>query len=505
MSATTTAARASTGLITFSLTLAFGLIGLVAIFWPESSAAFQVWITSTAYGHCFLVAPMSAYLLWDRREELRGLVPRPTPALALLILPLPLAWFAAERMGLMEGRQLVALTALQVFVLSMLGWRLFYAVLGPMLYLYFLVPFGAFTTPALQSFTAWFINAGLTLLGIPHFSNEMVIEIAAGTFFVAEACAGLRFLIASVAFGVFYALLNYRSPGRRIIFIAASIIVPIIANGIRALAIVLLGHVLGSAEAAAADHVIYGWVFFSIVMLLLVIAGLPLREMPAAKRDFRPRQAGSLRFASGIPALVTVLGVAATGPGAALVLDRNMTVPVLAGPIQLITPDGCVDTGSKPSNSAGLERTLRCGAREWTIAVQAASPRGTGNTLTNARHTLVGPIDTDEATTGPLRNVPEEAGNWQVIASRDPAQVTAVSVWIHGVPARGGLMQRITQARDSVFGNTIPPILIAVSTTSNLSGREAEFTEATAELRQIVRAQTTLAAEVARLSGATSR
>jgi len=49
------------------------------------------------------------------------------------------------------------------------------------------------------------------------------------------ATLGLRFLIAAVAFGVFFALLNYRSPGRRVAFIIASVVIPIVANGLRAL------------------------------------------------------------------------------------------------------------------------------------------------------------------------------------------------------------------------------------------------------------------------------
>ena len=178
------------------------------------------------------MAPIAAFLAWDNRDAVRGMAPQPALAPALLGLPLAAAWFAAERLGVMEGRQLVALSFVELLFLVMLGRRLFLALSGPLLYLYFAVPFGAFVTPVLQSFTAWFIDAGLTVLGIPHFITDMVIEVTSGTFFVAEACAGLRFLIASVAFGVFFALLNYRSPGRRAAFIAVSIVVPIVANGV---------------------------------------------------------------------------------------------------------------------------------------------------------------------------------------------------------------------------------------------------------------------------------
>ena len=64
-------------------------------------------------------------------------------------------------------------------------------------FLVFLVPFGAFLTGPLQHFTAQFIEVGLNLLGIPNFVTDLTIEIPTGTCHGAEACAGLRFLIAA--------------------------------------------------------------------------------------------------------------------------------------------------------------------------------------------------------------------------------------------------------------------------------------------------------------------
>src|SRR6185437_3753513 len=106
--------------------------------------------------------------------------------------------------------------------------------------------------------------AGLQLAGIPVFGDGTIIEIPAGTFVVAEACAGLRFLVASVSFGIFYAVLVYRSLSRRVMFIAVSFVLPVIANGFRAFGIVYLAHLSGSAAAVEADHVIYGWGFFAV-------------------------------------------------------------------------------------------------------------------------------------------------------------------------------------------------------------------------------------------------
>ena len=500
---TTTSVSPTTVSILPWLALGAGLLALVLVFLPECQAAVRVWIDSTAYGHCFLVAPIAAFLAWDRRDSVRGMLPRPAPALLLLGLPLPLAWFAADRLGIMEGRQLVALAFAELLFLTVMGWALFRAMMGPLLYLVFLVPFGAFVTPALQGFTAHFIDAGLNVLGIAHYSDDMYIEISAGTFFVAEACAGLRFLIASVAFGVFYALLNYRSPGRRALFIGASIAVPIVANGIRALGIVVLGQILGSAEAAAADHIIYGWVFFSAVMLLLVVAGMPLREAPAPRPASRLPGTASRAAPRPWPALLVPL-LASVAPAAALALDRGVIPPTLTTPLAITAPAGCEAssaTAASPDRAAAL---VRCGPRTWRVTLQALPTRSTGAAVSDARNALAGDIDAETTTVKPLAGVPPANGPWQAIVSQNPPRVLAYSVWVHGAPARGGLAQRIQQARDSVIGTPIPPALLVAALVPSGPLGERETTAAVAELSRIVAAQPDLAATIAAVTGSSS-
>ncbi|NKC30568.1 exosortase A, partial [Falsiroseomonas selenitidurans] len=275
--------------------LGLGLLALGIGFRAEIAAAIATWDRSAAYTHCWLVLPIALWLAWQRRARLAGMVPLPAPLLALPALAGALAWLMAERLGIMEGRQLVLVGLVWVLVTAVLGWRIALAMAAPLAYLVFLVPFGEFATPLLQDITLRMILFGLRLWGIPHYADGLVIEIPAGTFLVAEACAGLRFLIAALAFGALYALVMFRSPGRRLLVMLLALLVPILANGVRAFGIVLLGHYLGSAEAAAADHLVYGWVFFSVVLLLLVVAGLPFRQdgAPAAAPRAGPRPAAS--------------------------------------------------------------------------------------------------------------------------------------------------------------------------------------------------------------------
>ena len=481
------------------VTLAVGLLAFVLLFSPEIRAAIEVWNASTAYSHCYLVLPMALYLLWDRRGILHEHTPKPEPSLAILALPIAAIWLVAERLGIMEGRQLAALAGVELLFLVVLGRHLYWQLSGPLLFLVFLVPFGAFITPVLQRFTADFTVLGLNLLGIPNYADNFIIETPAGTFFVAEACAGLRFLIAAIAFGVFYALLNYQSSTRRFGFIAASLVVPIVANGFRALGIVVLGQILGSAEAAAADHIVYGWVFFSIVMLLLVGAG-------QAFRDTAPRGPGAVsasRVAQSVRTPVWGAVVATIlvglGPAAARAIDARSVAPSLSGALTLDLPTGCAQEATTTARMASRRVAITCGDDQFDVAVNAFPARSTSSAMVAERRRVTQEIGAEDVTVAPLATPPGD-GNWSLVQTTDPNRTTATASWVDGKPAIGGLSGRLAQARDSLLGTEYFPILITVSA-AEPSTRSVQQRRATlAAIKTLIGAQRGLSAKVAAYS-----
>jgi exosortase A len=440
------------------LALGLGLLVFALIFAEEGVSAVQIWNINAAYNHCWLVLPIAAWLAWVRRDRLAPLTPRPMPLAALLMLPPGLAWLVAERLGIMEGRQLTALAMLWVLVLSVLGWRVCRAMAAPLAYLIFLVPFGAFATPLLQDVTAWMIEVGLRAWGITHYRDGLLIETTAGLFHVAEACAGLRFLIAALAFGALYAFTLFRSPGRRILVMVLALTVPVVANGIRALGIVIAAEYLGSAEAAAADHVIYGWGFFSAIILLLILAGLPFREDTPQPRPARfdtfsppspsPPSPDTLRGAPaflGAAALALVLAGAA--PVAAAALDASVVTP-RETPARLAVPEGC---------EAGPDAaTLRCpGEVVVSARLIVFSPRVTWRAVAAERWRALGiGGDTDVVITVAL---PPGSALWR--AQQTDEAILATAVWLDGQPAGGGLRSRLAQARNSLGGEGGVPVL----------------------------------------------
>jgi EpsI family protein len=122
----------------------------------------------------------------------------------------------------------------------------------------------------LQTITAHLTIAFTHWSGIPADIQGVFIDTPAGLFEVAEACSGVKFLVAMIALGALVAQVCFKSWRRRALFMAMAVIVPIFANGLRAWGTIYIAQFQGIAFAAGFDHIFYGWVFFAIVMALML-------------------------------------------------------------------------------------------------------------------------------------------------------------------------------------------------------------------------------------------
>jgi exosortase A len=457
---------------------AVGILALLAIFHAEARAAVHVWYESTAYGHCFFVLPIALWLAWDRRQAAEVLTPEPVAWPALAALPVIFGWFLADRLGIMEGRQLAAMTLFELLMICVLGVRLSWAFAVPMAYLYFLVPFGAFLTPALQRFTASFVANGLNMLHVPNYVDSFTIEIPEGVFYIAEACAGLRFLIAAIAFGVVYACMIYRSTWKRVVFIGVSCVVPVIANGLRALGTVELGHLLGSAEAAEADHLLYGWIFFSIVILLLVAAGLPFREDQQPMRIVAPAQPLPFHLPRLALGVATVLVLALVGPLAAFAIDRSVGPDPMAALPSFVTPKGCTADNSPAGEQAAGEQNFSCGRTHLTATMMVLPARSSWAQVDATVRAATGEQDATDVTTSSLKVPGVNPSTWRLVDQQEPDRISASALWIDGDPNLSGLSRRLIQARANLLGGVIPPAAVVVAVQPRLFARDEDRQEA---------------------------
>lgn len=250
------------------LTLAWTAI--VALTLRDWSAMADLWWNVSTYNHILFVPVIIGWLVWQRRSELAQMQPAAWwPALVPMAGAL-LMWLVARLGGLDIGSQLGAVAAMQCAVLALLGPRVATAVLFPLAYALFLVPFGDELVPLLQMITAKMTIALTIWSGVPAVVDGVFIDTPAGLFEVAEECSGVKFLIAMIALGVLVAQCCFTSWRRRAVFMAAAVVLPVLANGVRAWGTIYIAQSQGIEFAAGFDHIIYGWVFFGIVIALLL-------------------------------------------------------------------------------------------------------------------------------------------------------------------------------------------------------------------------------------------
>jgi exosortase A len=295
------------------LLIALALLAPFALYFGTARSIVAIWNSSETFAHGYIILPISLWLIWRRRANFAALPPTPYwPALILMAMA-GAAWLLA-RMGEVQVVQQYAFVAmLPLIALGVLGRRLAASLAFPLLFLLFAVPFGEIFIDPLISFTADFTVRAVQLTGIPVLRNGTRFEIPSGSWSVVEACSGVRYLISSVTIGCLYAYLTYRSTTRRALFIAFSIVVPVIANGLRAYMIVMIGHLSSMTLATGVDHLIYGWLFFGLVMFVMFWIGSYWREdeppavavgqADSATRAGQPRLAGMVLATLALAAL----------------------------------------------------------------------------------------------------------------------------------------------------------------------------------------------------------
>lgn len=264
--------------ISFAVLSVFLLIFILGVFYQTTFSMVSTWIRSETYTHGFLILPIAIWLIWRKRKVLSYCQPEAT---FLALIPLSLAgviWMLGNLVDVLVVQQLALIAILVLGFWVVMGTQLCKQFMFPLAFLFFAVPMGEGLVPIMMEYTATMTVTLVKLTGIPVYRDGLFLSLPSGNWSVVEACSGVRYLISSITLGCLFAYINYTSYRKRLAFILVAAIVPIIANGLRAYMIVMLGHLSGMTLAVGVDHLIYGWVFFGFVMLILFTIGSRWRD-----------------------------------------------------------------------------------------------------------------------------------------------------------------------------------------------------------------------------------
>ncbi|MDR7154457.1 exosortase A [Sphingobium xenophagum] len=320
---------------------------ILTLFFADVQSMAAIWWHSSTFGHCLFIPPLIAWLVQQRLPGLRQMEPVAwAPGLIWLGLG-ALAWLLGAAAGVAMVRHGALILMLQGATIALLGPAVTRALIFPLFYAFFMVPFGEELVPPLQLVTAHLTMFFLDLSGVPAHMEGIFITTPTGYFEVAEACSGAKFLIAMTAYGVLVCNVCFRTWPRRIIFMSGALLLSILANGVRAFATILVAHLTTIDAAVGFDHVVYGWVFFAIIMIVVMATAWPFFDRKPGDPWFDPRrlqpetppQRSAGRVAGGALALIVAAPLwLATTAATAERLPPRIDLPAVPGWIRSDTP-----------------------------------------------------------------------------------------------------------------------------------------------------------------------
>ncbi len=224
------------------------------------------------YSHGYLIPFVSLGIIWYKREEFFAATKNIcVVGLYVIIVALAMHWLGAKM-------QQTRISLLSLILLMwgvpfyFFGWKVAKLLIFPCSYLIFCVPLNfldALSGPLQRIATSMGYSA-IEGLGI---ECERVGNMLRSPYFnlnVAEACSGLRSLLAMTAITAVYAYYTQKTFTKKWILFLASIPIAVIGNVGRIISIALVSVTSGQQYATGLHHDWAGYVFFIVSISLMV-------------------------------------------------------------------------------------------------------------------------------------------------------------------------------------------------------------------------------------------
>jgi exosortase len=273
----------------FALGLVTICLLIVAVYYQVLAKLITDWWNIPDYSHGFLVPLFSAYLVWEKRDTLRGIKVAPCwSGIAIMVLGLVVLLLGVYGSELYLSR--ISLVILLAGLMLCFGGRQFLKALRfPLLVLLLAIPlpdiiYNQITFP-LQILASKLASNLLPFFGVPVLREGNVIELPLMKLEVAEACSGIRSLMSLFTLSIFYGYFMEKSNWRRAGLVLASIPIAIAANAVRILGTGLCVQYWDPDKALGFFHEFSGWVIFLVSLVCLYVVHCTMNLFPAKRRQ----------------------------------------------------------------------------------------------------------------------------------------------------------------------------------------------------------------------------
>lgn len=268
-------------------------LGLLVLYAPVFPELWRDWNQDPNYGYGIFVPFISAFLVWRKRKEISQIPPTPYgPGLLVVLFGflIYLIGIAGNELFSTRVSFIVVLFGILVTIWGKQGTK---TVLFPLFYLLLMIPlpyilYYAIASPMKLFATKWAVYA-VDMLQITVHHEGNIIYLPNTTLEVANACSGLRSLMALFTFGLVFAYTAQKTLFFRGILIIAIFPIAIVSNIIRIIVTSLLAYYKGAETAHSFLHETSGIVVYSIATILLISLHEMIRMVHRKKLQTGPK------------------------------------------------------------------------------------------------------------------------------------------------------------------------------------------------------------------------
>lgn len=231
------------------------------------------WSINDNYSHGFLIPLITAYMIWQKKDRLAEMTPKPNP-LGLVVIAggVMLHILANVAAELFTMRFSIVVISAGI-ALYLFGSRIFREIAVPIGYLVFMIPLPAILWNKI-AFPLQLLASKLTadvvyFIGIPIFREGNILHLANTSLEVVDACSGLRSLTSLLALSAAFAYITpMRNLSRWLLFLSA-VPIAIFVNLVRLTATAIMAHYIGEKAAQGFLHDASGMVVFVLAFIIL--------------------------------------------------------------------------------------------------------------------------------------------------------------------------------------------------------------------------------------------
>lgn len=261
--------------------VACSIATILLLFLRPLTALVHLALSDDNASHTLLIPLVVAYVLRvDRREIFNSSATDKTLGLVFLISSTLSTWWAYYEDTRLHSEDALTyyilgciLACLAVFALAF-GRRVLRQGAFPFLLLFLMIPWPAYilnpVISYLQRGSAEIASIVFFISGAPVLRENLVFHLPRATIEVAPECSGIRSSMALLILALIVAHFSFRPLWKKILFVAAGLLVMIVKNGIRIATLALLANYVDPGFLFGNLHREGGVVFFLIGLLLLV-------------------------------------------------------------------------------------------------------------------------------------------------------------------------------------------------------------------------------------------